>query len=324
MREYRDLARATRESIPDVMRTNEEVRELARGLREALPEARSATREVGELARTLRQEVPELERTNAEVRELARSAREAIPTFRSTAEDIGAAARTTNQLAERLNVLLQSNQDKIEKSLENLNETLSRTTRLLSDPNLKNVESTLNNVRSGSEPLPSMSRSADDILNQGRTTVRRMNDSLVRLERVLTDVEKVSRPAGERGDRGTRNLDESLEKLNATMGDVRAFMGVLDRSDGTLRRFLTDPSLYNNLDSAACMVAKMMPRVDRILKDFETFADKLARHPEAIGLGGVVRPGTGLKEPPTPPIPPGGAAPAPGPAPSHSDYPPGR
>ena len=30
-------------------------------------------------------------------------------------------------------------------------------------------------------------------------------------------------------------------------------------------------------------------------------ADKLARHPEAIGLGGVVRPGDGLKNPP--PIP---------------------
>ena len=35
--------------------------------------------------------------------------------------------------------------------------------------------------------------------------------------------------------------------------------------------------------------------------DFETFADKLARHPEALGIGGVVRPGTGLKDPPTPP-----------------------
>ena len=43
-----------------------------------------------------------------------------------------------------------------------------------------------------------------------------------------------------------------------------------------------------------------MPRLDRILKDFETFADKLAHHPEAIGLGGVVRPGSGLKDPPAP------------------------
>ena len=29
------------------------------------------------------------------------------------------------------------------------------------------------------------------------------------------------------------------------------------------------------------------------------FAELLARHPEALGIGGVVRPGTGLKEPPS-------------------------
>jgi hypothetical protein len=48
------------------------------------------------------------------------------------------------------------------------------------------------------------------------------------------------------------------------------------------------------------MLVRIMPRLDRIMKDFETFADKLARHPEAIGLGGVVRPGSGLKDPPAP------------------------
>jgi hypothetical protein len=54
----------------------------------------------------------------------------------------------------------------------------------------------------------------------------------------------------------------------------------------------------------------MTPRIDRILKDFETFADKLARHPEAIGLGGVVWPGSGLKDPPTPvQVPPPGLPP---------------
>ena len=45
----------------------------------------------------------------------------------------------------------------------------------------------------------------------------------------------------------------------------------------------------------------LIPLYREILADFETFADKLARHPEALGLGGVVRPGDGLKDPPTPP-----------------------
>jgi phospholipid/cholesterol/gamma-HCH transport system substrate-binding protein len=43
----------------------------------------------------------------------------------------------------------------------------------------------------------------------------------------------------------------------------------------------------------------MVPRFDRILRDFEVFADKIARHPESIGVGGAVRPSAGLKESPT-------------------------
>jgi hypothetical protein len=47
------------------------------------------------------------------------------------------------------------------------------------------------------------------------------------------------------------------------------------------------------------MVTRMLPKVDRALQDLEIFADKLARHPEAIGLGGVVNPGSGLKQAPS-------------------------
>ena len=36
-----------------------------------------------------------------------------------------------------------------------------------------------------------------------------------------------------------------------------------------------------------------------MLRDVEIFADKLARHPELIGLAGVIRPSSGLKENPT-------------------------
>ena len=47
------------------------------------------------------------------------------------------------------------------------------------------------------------------------------------------------------------------------------------------------------------MVNRILPRLDRILSDVEIFADKIARHLESLGIGGVFRPGTGLKEPPS-------------------------
>ena len=60
-----------------------------------------------------------------------------------------------------------------------------------------------------------------------------------------------------------------------------------------------DPELYNNLNDAACMLTRLMPRVDRILRDVEVFADKIARHPESLGVGGAINPSSGLKTVPT-------------------------
>jgi len=62
---------------------------------------------------------------------------------------------------------------------------------------------------------------------------------------------------------------------------------------------LTDPSLYRNLNEAADKLNKLLPRVDYILRDVEIFADKIARHPESLGIGGAVHPSSGLKEAPT-------------------------
>jgi phospholipid/cholesterol/gamma-HCH transport system substrate-binding protein len=47
------------------------------------------------------------------------------------------------------------------------------------------------------------------------------------------------------------------------------------------------------------MVTKILPRLDRILRDMEVFSDKLARHPELLGLRGAIVPSIGLKESPS-------------------------
>jgi phospholipid/cholesterol/gamma-HCH transport system substrate-binding protein len=95
--------------------------------------------------------------------------------------------------------------------------------------------------------------------------------------------------------------------MNRTLSEVRELLRGMQGSDGTLRRLASDPALYNNLNDAAVMMARLMPRLmprlDRALRDLEVFADKLARHPELIGISGSVNPSGGLKESPTVPYP---------------------
>jgi ABC-type transporter Mla subunit MlaD len=325
LREYRDLARSGRAMIPELQATNAEIRDLARSGREVMPEVQRATEEYRLLARDARAAIPELRKTNTEAQELIRNARELMPTiertadelrdlssdvrknipaFRATMDDVGAAARNASRLTERADAMLQDNRAMIEQTLRELNRTAQQANKLLSDANIRNATETLSAMRTASEPLPRMSRNADYILEQGRESVRRLNRSLEQLDATLKDIQTTVKPLSERSPTLSRNADEAMVRLNGVLGDMQQLMRVLDRSDGTLKKFLTDPSLYNDIDHVAVMTVRMLPQVQRILKDFETFADKLARHPELIGAGGVVRPSSGLKSPPTPPIVP--------------------
>ena len=82
--------------------------------------------------------------------------------------------------------------------------------------------------------------------------------------------------------------------------DVRELVRVIGNSEGTIQKLLKDPSLYNRLDETLCAVKKLLPYVEQILKDVEVFTDKIARHPEALGIRGAIAPDNGLKNPPSP------------------------
>ncbi len=326
LREYRDLARAARNTIPELQRTNNEIRELARAGRETVPGIERAADEIGQLAKEVRASMPELlktnkeaqdfmrdargvlpgfERTTDEIRELASDIRKNIPAVRTTVDDIGALARNASRLTERADVMLQANRPVIEQTLKDLAKVTEQASKLLSDDNVRATNQILSNVRTASEPLPRMSRNADAILEQGRETMRKLNTTLGQMESTLKDVQTVTKPLGERGERITRNLDESIAQFNLLLGDLRGLMRAIDRSDGTFKKILTDPSLYNNIDCTVVMVSRLMPRLEQILKDFGVFADKLARHPELLGASGAIRGSNGLKDPPTPAIPHG-------------------
>ena len=108
------------------------------------------------------------------------------------------------------------------------------------------------------------------------------------------------KPFNDKGPGILKNFDETSENLNKTLKDVRELIQVVARSEGTVSKLVFDPSLYNNLNDSATMVNRLLPRLDRVLRDVEIFSDKLARHPELIGIGGVLRPSSGVKETPPP------------------------
>jgi phospholipid/cholesterol/gamma-HCH transport system substrate-binding protein len=309
------ISRAS-EVVPTTQDTLNDIRKSMQRIEKMTPLVEDTFREYRDLGRSLNNSVPDLRRTNDDVDKLAKSvdklaqsANDAVPALRHDADDLAAAARAWQKVGERTDVLIQQNQEKITQAIDRFNEVMGRATALLSEENVRNATVILRNTSKASESFPSISRNTDEFLKESGNSLQRFNATMTRVDDLTQNLQKITKPLADRGDTVARNLDESLDRLNRTLTDVRQLVQAVGQSDGTFNKLLTDPSLYNNLDAAACQAAKAAPLISLILKDVETFTDKLARHPESIGLGGVVRPGSGLKDPPSPApglvIPPG-------------------
>ena len=221
------------------------------------------------------------------------------PEIRKTNDEFQLTMRNWGKVGERMDVFLIENEKKIAQAVTRLEQTLKRVGDTFNDENQKNLAITLKNVKNTSDKFDNLAKTTEEMLKDSQKTVQRINDSIRRSDEVLSNLEKTTKPMAKSSEKIVKNLEESTDKLNKALGEVRDLMQLLARSDGTMQRLLSDPSLYNNLNEAACMVTRILPRVDRTLRDVEIFADKIARHPESLGLGGMIRPSTGLKEPPT-------------------------
>jgi ABC-type transporter Mla subunit MlaD len=285
--------------IPTVEQSLNAIRRSAERLEQAIPQLQAGAREFTELGRSLRETVPELRQTNDEIRLLLQTARIAAPNLRRTNEELQLTLRNFGSVAERVDVLLQANQDKIVRALDQATDVLQRLSQVLSEENQKNFTATLRAVQAASTNFDAVARNTDEALKEGTRTAQRFQQTLNQADQVLMNLNQATRPLAERSDRLLRNLDSSVEQLNRILSGFGEALVPLGRGEGTVQKFFTDPSLYNNLNQAACMVTKVLPRVDRILQDVEVFADKIARHPESIGIGGAVRPSAGIKEAPS-------------------------
>ena len=104
----------------------------------------------------------------------------------------------------------------------------------------------------------------------------------------------------ERSPKIVANLETGSDSVIRATTDIRDIIRAVGRAEGTFQQIISNPALYNNINDTASQFNKVMPRLDRITRDLESFADKIARHPESLGVGGVVRPSSGIKDIPSP------------------------
>jgi len=317
--------------LPELRETNRRVQEFIGSNDGAAPDV---PRRPGERIALAQAQPPAGEQAN--LKTLTKEVQEFVKLLRPLAEDAGKLVRDNQQdltkalrsfalISERTSKLLSDeNRKAVEDTLKGLQATASE---VLSKENRDAVQTILRNVKDGSEDLnKALKQSANlveradaamkdlgEALKTGNVTVKNFNDRVTQVKSILDNVERLSKPLAEQAEPVLKNIGRAADELATTIIESRKIIALLSKPEGTLGKFVGDPALYNQLTDATTNLNRTLIRAEKIAKDLEIFADKVARKPESIGIAGAVRPSLGLKESPFAPTPQNTPYPVPSP-----------
>jgi phospholipid/cholesterol/gamma-HCH transport system substrate-binding protein len=170
------------------------------------------------------------------------------------------------------------------QTMQTANSTLTSANQILSDPQLQQ------DLKATVAALPLMVQETRDTISAARLSVQKVGENLDNLSEATDPLAEHSRSI-------VVKLDGSLGQLESLLTELNTFAHVVNSEDGSINRFAKDPELYENLNASAEALNLLVQSLQPILKDVRVFSDKVARHPEILGISGAVKGSSGLKDP---------------------------
>ena len=211
------------------------------------------------------------------------------PAVTEAARALTDASDQVRQLAGHVDKLLGNNNGqfnrlltKTERSLDLFQTTMTNVDSIIGD------RETNAKLRQGLAELPTTLKQAQDAL----ALIQRTS---AHAERNLENLEGFTKPLGERGEAIIDNADQSVRRLDEILGQLQEFSRQLNGREGSLGQLIHNPELYQNLSEAASNVNELSRRLRPILEDVRAFTDKIARHPEVLGINGALHKSSGIK-----------------------------
>ncbi len=301
--EFTEFAKLARQIVPELRETNKKVQEFIGQNELPNPNDPLAKPEQPATLKSLLKEVQDFVKTYKPLGEDLRAL------LKNNEQEFGRALKSLRELSEKAGGFLN---DENGRAFSELLRTVQLAAGdLLTEENRKNITAILRNVRDGSEDLTKTIRLAAILVDRADTTLKELtatakefNARSQQAKGVLDNIDKTIKPFAESAEPVMKNVASAAESLSSALGEAKKTLAMVNKSDGSFSKVLNDPQLYNQLVDAASNLNRTLIRAEKIAKDLEVFADKVARKPEVIGIGGALRPSTGLKEAPTAPLGP--------------------
>jgi phospholipid/cholesterol/gamma-HCH transport system substrate-binding protein len=172
--------------------------------------------------------------------------------------------------------------NKTEKSLDQLQKTMNNFDMIIGD------KETNEKFRQAISEFPTTLKQTEDAIASIQKT------SII-AQRNMENLEGFTKPLGERGEAIIGDADRSLRRLDELLGQMQQFSRQLNSREGSLGQLMYNPQLYQNLNEAATNIKDLSRQLQPILCDARAFSDKIARHPELLGVRGAIQQSTGVK-----------------------------
>ncbi|NBW97596.1 MAG: MCE family protein [Planctomycetia bacterium] len=211
------------------------------------------------------------------------------PKFGATLDSLAEASESVTRLSKNFDRMFLGEDDKFEKlvrktetALDAFGIAMNNINEVMGDPRAREK------MKAAIEALP-------EVLADLRSTVQGIGKTVDTADRNLRNLEGLTKPLGDRGEQMVAQVDRTISRLDETLQQAALFTKALNESQGTLGKLVRDPQVYNDLAQAAQNVSKLTKDLRPIVDDVRVFTDKIARHPEQLGVRGALDRRPGLK-----------------------------
>ena len=192
------------------------------------------------------------------------------------------ASKSIGGAADRVGALLDKHETSIDNAIGKLDTTLG---------SIERVTTSVNNVIGD----PQTQTKLRQAMNELPETLARMKSTMTLAETNLRNLKEFTDPLSVGGKERVGRFLHAIDGLDEMMTQMASFSKRLNSPQGSLSRLLEDRELYNHLNRAARNIDELTRQLKPIVADARVFSDKIARHPELLGVRGAIERRPGIK-----------------------------
>lgn len=224
-------------------------------------------------------------------------------------DDVTSASAQLATLAVTTNEMLGENRSNVKDIMGNARSITANSSRIvqsfseiLDEEFCKNLQTSVGNLREASEKMPgtldkvnnTLASMQDTINNTNRTintvngriegTLDNVDGALKAMNATLTNLQKITKPF----------TDEKVSQMwisNITniLRNMDTFTETLNRHDSTIGLLMNDRAMFDRMQSTMEQINELPRKLDPILFNAQVMTEKLAQHPELLGLRGYLK-----------------------------------